>query len=143
MLYKLIYFFHTEISSLNVFATYVQDDSGDSLCARHPICFRRLGSPQTQGNAGGSAHPGRRPGKPQGKAGTPTMGGCLILPVVIVTTLLWEKSAIFMCGWCSLFFALSVPSLCRRLLENRSQKQQGLSAKTKFTLQILGAFVVR
>ena len=90
MLFKLIYLFHSDFSWLNVFR-YITFRTILSSLTGLTLCFivgawgiRKLRSLQIGERI-------REDGPPnhQAKAGTPTMGGCLILPAIVLATLLW------------------------------------------------------
>lgn len=144
MLYKLIYFFHTELSWLNVFRYITFRTILSSLTAL-VICFvfgrwviRKLRALQVGQQI-------REDGPPdhKSKAGTPTMGGCLILPTVVLATLLWADPAnIFI--WLVTFVALFFGGIgfADDYLKVSRKNSRGLSAAAKFSLQIFGAFLV-
>ena len=143
MLYKLIYFFHTELSWLNVFRYITFRTILSSLTALM-ICFlfgpwviRKLKEMQVGQQI-------REDGPPDhlSKAGTPTMGGCLILPAIALATLLWaEPLNIYI--WLVLFVALSFGGIgfADDYLKISRKNSRGLSAAVKFSLQIAGALV--
>lgn len=144
MLYKLIYFFHTDLSWLNVFryitfrtilatlfALVVLFAAGDWV-------IRKLRDMQV-----GQHIREDGPANHKGKAGTPTMGGCLILPVVILTTLLWgELSNLYV--WLVLFVLCSFGGIgfVDDYLKTVRKSSKGLSGKGKFSLQVLAALLV-
>jgi phospho-N-acetylmuramoyl-pentapeptide-transferase len=77
------------------------------------------------------------------KAGTPTMGGCLIIPVIIVSTLLWaELNNIYV--WLVLFvmFSFGLIGFFDDYLKVVRRDSRGLSKKAKFSLQVFVALVV-
>lgn len=144
MLYKLIYFFHTEISWLNVFryitfrtilatlfALVILFISGDWVIRK----LREMQVGQHIREDGPANH--------KGKAGTPTMGGCLIVPVVMVTTFFWaETNSLYV--WMALFvlFCFGAIGFADDYLKKARKSSKGLSGKAKFTLQVLAAFAV-
>jgi phospho-N-acetylmuramoyl-pentapeptide-transferase len=144
MLYKLIYLFHTEISWLNVFryitfrtilatlfALVVLFACGDWVIRK----LREMQVGQQIRDDGPAIH--------KGKAGTPTMGGCLLLPVVLATTLLWaDLRSLYV--WLALFVLCSFGAIgfVDDYLKTVRKNSKGLSAKAKFTLQVLAALVV-
>jgi phospho-N-acetylmuramoyl-pentapeptide-transferase len=144
MLYKLIYFFHTEISWLNVFryitfrtilatlfALVILFISGDWVIRK----LRKMQVGQHIREDGPANH--------KGKAGTPTMGGCLIVPVVMVTTFFWaEINNLYV--WLALFVLLCFGAIgfADDYLKKARKSSKGLSGKAKFTLQVLAAFAV-
>jgi phospho-N-acetylmuramoyl-pentapeptide-transferase len=144
MLYKLIYFFHTEISSLNVFR-YITFRTILATLFAFVILFisadwviRKLREMQV-----GQHIREDGPANHKGKAGTPTMGGCLLLPVVIVTTLLWgDLDNLYV--WLVLFVLCCFGGIgfVDDYLKKVRKSSKGLSGRAKFTLQVLAAFVV-
>jgi phospho-N-acetylmuramoyl-pentapeptide-transferase len=77
------------------------------------------------------------------KAGTPTMGGCLILPIIIVSTLLWaELQNIYV--WLLLLTILGFGAIgfTDDYLKTVRKTSQGLSKKSKFLSQVFVAAVV-
>ena len=78
----------------------------------------------------------------QAKAGTPTMGGVLILLCIVVPTLLWsDLSNIFV--WLTLGTTLAFGGIgfWDDYQKIRRQQNKGLTARGKFWLQILVSFV--
>ena len=76
------------------------------------------------------------------KAGTPTMGGCLILPAIISATLFWaEPVNIYI--WLVMFVILFFGGIgfADDYLKIMKKNSKGLSAAAKFSLQISGALV--
>ena len=144
MLYKLIYFFHTEISSLNVFRYITFRTILATLCALVILfacgdwVIRKLRAMQV-----GQHIREDGPANHKGKAGTPTMGGCLILPVVIVTMLLWgDLNNLYV--WLVLFVLCSFGAIgfADDYLKTVRKSSKGLSGKAKFALQVLAALLV-
>ena len=83
------------------------------------------------------------PKKHQGKAGTPTMGGCIIISVIIVSVLLWgELSNIYL--WLTLYsaFAFGLIGLRDDTLKITRKNSKGLSVKGKLLLQVLLALPI-
>ncbi len=79
----------------------------------------------------------------QGKAGTPTMGGVLILISFLVPTLLWaDLSNVYI--WIAVFSTVSFGMIgfVDDYLKIRRQHNQGLTARTKLWLQVLTSFLV-
>jgi phospho-N-acetylmuramoyl-pentapeptide-transferase len=144
MLYKLIHFFHTDFSVLNVFR-YITFRTILSTLASLAFLFifgtwviGKLRAMQIGEFI-------REDGPPNhiDKAGTPTMGGCLIIPVIIVSTLLWaELNNIYV--WLVLFvmFCFGLIGFIDDYLKVVRRDSQGLSKKAKFSLQVLVALVV-
>jgi phospho-N-acetylmuramoyl-pentapeptide-transferase len=144
MLYKLIYFFHAEISWLNVFRYITFRMILATLCALIILfacgdwVIRKLREMQV-----GQHIREDGPANHKGKAGTPTMGGCLILPVVIVTTLLWgDLNNLYV--WLVLFVLCSFGAIgfADDYLKTVRKSSKGLSGKAKFSLQVLAALLV-
>ena len=144
MLYKLIYLFHTDISSLNVFryitfrtilatlfALVILFASGDWVIRK--LKERQVGQHIREDG----------PANHKGKAGTPTMGGCLILPVVVLTTLLWgDLSNLYV--WLVLFVLCCFGAIGFEddYLKKIRKNSKGLSGRAKFALQVLAALMV-
>jgi phospho-N-acetylmuramoyl-pentapeptide-transferase len=76
------------------------------------------------------------------KEGTPTMGGCLILPAIIVSTVLWvEPSNVYI--WVVLFvtFTFGAIGFVDDYLKIGRKSSNGLSVTSKLLYQILAAFI--
>ncbi|MDY6879762.1 MAG: phospho-N-acetylmuramoyl-pentapeptide-transferase [Desulfatiglans sp.] len=144
MLYKLIYYFHGDLSWLNVFRYITFRTILAALTALF-ICFclggwvirtlRRMQIGQYIRDDGPPNH--------KEKAGTPTMGGCLILPAIIIPTLMWaDMTNIFI--WIVGFVVLSFGAIgfTDDYLKIARKDSQGLKARSKFSLQLLSALVV-
>ncbi len=138
MLYHLLYPLHTDISAFNVFRYVTFRTACAALTAMvisftmGPWLIRKLREFQIGERIrkdGPEAH--------QAKAGTPTMGGLLILTAVIVPTLLWaDLTSIFVwvalgatVGYGLIGFADDYLKLVR--------KSHGLSARSKMALQVV------
>jgi len=144
MLYKLIHFFHTDFSVLNVFR-YITFRTILSTLASLTFLFifgtwviGKLRAMQI-----GEFIRDDGPPNHIDKAGTPTMGGCLIIPVIIVSTLLWaELNNIYV--WLVLFvmFCFGLIGFIDDYLKVVRRDSKGLSKKAKFSLQVLVALVV-
>ena len=77
------------------------------------------------------------------KAGTPTMGGCLILPVIILSTFFWvELTNIYVWLVMLVILGFGMIGFLDDYLKNVRKSSHGLSVKAKFSLQILVALVV-
>ncbi|MCU0594187.1 MAG: phospho-N-acetylmuramoyl-pentapeptide-transferase [Desulfobacterota bacterium] len=144
MLYKLIYFFHTEFSWLNVFRYITFRTILATLCALVILfacgewMIRKLRAMQV-----GQHIRDDGPANHKGKAGTPTMGGCLILPVVMATMLLWgDLNNLYV--WLVLFVLCSFGAIgfADDYLKTVRKNSKGLSGKAKFAFQVLAALVV-
>jgi len=143
MLYRLIYLFHTDLSWLNVFRYITFRTILASLTALL-VCFifggwaiKKLGAMQVGEQIRDDGPPTHKL-----KAGTPTMGGCLILPAIIFATLLWaEPVNIYI--WLVMFVILFFGGIgfADDYLKIMKKNSKGLSAASKFSLQIAGALV--
>lgn len=143
MLYRLIYLFHTDFSWLNVFRYITFRTILASLTALMLSfifggwAIRKLGSMQVKEKIRDDGPPGH-----QSKAGTPTMGGCLILPVVVFATILWaEPLNIYV--WLVIFVILFFGAIgfADDYLKIVRENSKGMSAAIKFSLQISGAVI--
>jgi phospho-N-acetylmuramoyl-pentapeptide-transferase len=144
MLYKLIYLFQTDVSWLNVFR-YITFRTIIATLSSLVILFvfgswmiQRLRIMQV-----GQQIREDGPQNHKGKAGTPTMGGCLFLPAVIVSTLLWvELRNVYV--WLCMLIVLSFGGIgfIDDYLKVSRKNSKGLSVKAKLGLQILAAVVV-
>ncbi len=144
MLYKLIYFFHTDLSALNVFRYITFRTIVASLFSLIILLIfgvwvikrlRRLQVGQQIRDDGPSNH--------KDKAGTPTMGGCLILPVVILSTFLWaEPKNPYV--WVVMFVILGygLIGFVDDYMKLVQKSSKGLTAKSKLGLQVLVAAFV-
>ena len=78
------------------------------------------------------------PARHQSKAGTPTMGGLLILTAVIVPTLLWsDLSNVYVWLAIGTTIGLGAVGFADDLLKVRRRHNRGLSMKAKFGLQLV------
>ena len=141
MFYKLIYLLHTDFSWLNVFR-YITFRTILSALTALIICFFFGGWAIRKLRAMQVGQYIREDGPPdhKSKEGTPTMGGCLILPAIILCTLLWvDLKNIYV--WIVMFVILSFGGIgfaddYRKVTRKNSG---GLSAFSKFSLQIAAA----
>ncbi len=144
MLYKLIYFFHTEFFVLNVFRYITFRTILATLTALF-ICFvfgpwtisklRALQIGQYIREEGPPNH--------KSKQGTPTMGGCLILPAIIISTIAWgDPNNIFI--WIVIFVAITFGGIgfIDDYLKIKRKTNRGLKGITKFILQVVFALAV-
>ena len=144
MLYKLFYFFHTDLSWLNVFR-YITFRAILATLTALLISFifgvwviKKLRSMQVGQYVRDDGPPNHK-----GKVGTPTMGGCLIVPAIMVSTILWaEPRNIYV--WIVVFvgFCYGLIGFLDDYLKMVRKSSQGLSVKAKFSLQILVALIV-
>ncbi len=149
MLYHLLYPLHEQIPLFNVFRYITFRAAGAIVTALLLSLFlgpwfirtlRRLSVGQNIREVGPQAH--------QVKAGTPTMGGLLILFAVLVPTLLWatlDNPYIWVVVVVTLAFGLI--GFADDYLKLRRRKNLGLTARAKFLLQVLvaaglGAFLL-
>jgi phospho-N-acetylmuramoyl-pentapeptide-transferase len=144
MLYKLIYLFQTDLSWLNVFR-YITFRTILTTLTSLVIFFilgvwaiKRLRAMQVGQYV-------RDDGPPNhiNKVGTPTMGGCLLLPVIMASTLFWaEPKNVFV--WLVMFVIVcfGLIGFVDDYLKTVRKSSRGLSIKSKFTLQVLVALVV-
>jgi phospho-N-acetylmuramoyl-pentapeptide-transferase len=144
MLYKLIYYFQTDFSALNVFR-YITFRTILSTLSSLFFLFIFGGWVIGRLRAMQVGQYIREDGPPNhlGKAGTPTMGGCLIIPVITVSTLLWgELNDLYV--WLVLFvmFGFGLIGFIDDYLKVVRKNSRGLSKKAKFSLQVLVALVV-
>ncbi|WP_456385150.1 phospho-N-acetylmuramoyl-pentapeptide-transferase [Desulfolithobacter sp.] len=144
MLYHLLYSLHTTFGALNVFRYITFRSIGATITAFLIVIWlgprfirwqkaRQIG--QVVRSDGPSSH--------FSKQGVPTMGGVLILAAMMVSTLLWAdltSGLIWLLLGICLFFGMigSIDDL-RKI---RKQNTQGLSARGKLVLQMIGASMV-
>ena len=144
MLAKLIYLFHTDLSWLNVFR-YITFRTILSTLTALTICFifgnwvihrlRVMLVGQYIRDDGPPEH--------KSKEGTPTMGGCLIIPAIVISAVLWaEPKNIYV--WIVVFVTLSFGGIgfADDYLKMCRKNSRGLSVTAKFSLQVMAALVV-
>ena len=144
MLYELIYLFQTHFSWLNVFRYITFRTILSALSAL--IIFFLIGRwsiKKLQSMQIGQYIREDGPPNHKNKAGTPTMGGCVLIPVIIFTVFLWgELQNIYM--WLtilvSIFFGMI--GFADDYLKTARKGSRGLSVRAKLSLQILTASVV-
>ena len=144
MLFKLLYFFQADISWLNVFR-YITFRTILTALSSLVLFFivgtwaiDRLRSLQVKQYIREDGPPNHKD-----KEGTPTMGGAIIFPVIIITSLLWgEMSNVYV--WLTLFVILcfGLIGFSDDYLKIIRKDSRGLSVKAKFTLQIMVALAV-
>jgi len=144
MLYKLIYLFHSDYSWLNVFR-YITFRTILSALFSIMVFFifgswviNRLRAMQVGQYIRGDGPPDHKE-----KAGTPTMGGCLILPVVMLSTFLWaDPENVYV--WLVIFIVLcfGIIGFVDDYLKIVHKNSRGLSIKAKFSFQVLAALIV-
>lgn len=144
MLYKLIFFFHTDFSWLNVFR-YITVRTILATLTALIISFifggwviKRLRAMQVGQYVRDNGPPNHK-----SKQGTPTMGGCLILPTIFLSTFFWaEPRNIYV--WIVMFVILTFGGIgfVDDYLKTVRKNSHGLRAFSKIVLQILAALVV-
>lgn len=143
MLYHLLFGLHNWFSVFNVFRyitfrTIYAGLTAFLICIVFgPMIIRKLSEKQI-----GQYIRRLGPESHKGKAGTPTMGGILIMGAIFVSTLLWADLTNFYI-WIVLFigagfFAIGFYDDYLMQIKKRSS---GLSAKGKFILQVIVAFI--
>jgi phospho-N-acetylmuramoyl-pentapeptide-transferase len=144
MLYQLFLLFQTELSWLNVFR-YITFRTIIATLMALLICFvfgkwaiNRLRMLQVGQFVREDGPPNHKT-----KQGTPTMGGCLILPAIALSALFWaELRNLYV--WLVIFAALFFGGIgfMDDYLKTVRKNSRGLRAKYKFSLQILGAMII-
>lgn len=144
MLYKLIYYFQTDVSWLNVFRyiTFRTIIATLSSLVLVSVCgswmIQRLRVMQVGQHIREDGPPNHK-----GKEGTPTMGGCLVLPVVVASTLLWADIRNIYIWLCTLIiFCFGGIGFVDDYLKIARKNSKGLTAKSKFGWQVLAALSV-
>ncbi len=144
MLYHLLYPLHTDISALNVFRYITVRSIGGAVTAflimlfLGPWFIRKLKQYQV-----GQVVREDGPETHLAKQGVPTMGGVLILFAVTVSTLLWARlniQVVWLVLLVTLFFGLIGAIDDFRKIKKKSS--DGLSARGKLVMQIIGASAV-
>jgi len=143
MLYYLLYSLHAEVSAFNVFRYITFRTICASLTALL-ICFAlgpwviQLLHEKQIGQYIRKVGPARH----QDKAGTPTMGGVLIIISIVLATLLWSDLKNFYI-WVVLFVTIGYffIGFADDYLKQIKKRNTGLSARGKFILQVLFAAV--
>jgi len=144
MLYRLIYYLHEDYSWLNVFR-YITFRTILSTLSSLIACFifgswaiRSLRAKQIGQYIREDGPPNHK-----GKEGTPTMGGCLIIPIIMISTFLWSDYE-NLYTWLVTFVISSygIIGFLDDYLKVIRKSSQGLSMKAKFLLQLFVALVV-
>ena len=139
MLYHLLYPLHELFAPFNVFRYITFRAAGAAVTALllsmvlGPGFIRML-----RRNQLGQAIREEGPESHRGKAGTPTMGGLLILFALLVPTLLWAdltNTYVWVAVGVTLTFGLI--GFLDDFLKIRRRHNRGLSARAKFSLQIV------
>ncbi|MFP3998419.1 MAG: phospho-N-acetylmuramoyl-pentapeptide-transferase [Desulfobacterales bacterium] len=143
MIYHLLYSLHTEISFFNVFR-YITFRTIYAGLTAFLICFllgpwviKKLREKQV-----GQFIRRLGPASHRDKEGTPTMGGVLILPAVLVSTLLWVDLANHYV-WVVVFIIVSyfLIGFTDDYLKQIQKRNRGLRVWHKFSMQILAAAI--
>ena len=144
MLFKLMQFFQQDLSLLNVFRyitfrTILATLTSMSLCLfLGGWVIRKLREKQI-----GEKIREYGPESHHSKKGTPTMGGCLIVPAVLLSTLLWaDPGNIYV--WIVVFVAVSFGAIgfLDDYLKVSGKGGRGLGARYKIAFQVVAAFLV-
>ncbi|MFH1488140.1 MAG: phospho-N-acetylmuramoyl-pentapeptide-transferase [Pseudomonadota bacterium] len=144
MLYQLIYLFHEDFSWLNVFR-YITFRTILSTLSSLILFFlvgawmidrlRRMQIGQQVRDDGPPNH--------KDKTGTPTMGGCLILPIIMISTCLWaEIQNIYVWLIILVILCFGLIGFADDYLKVIRKNSKGLSARAKFSFQVLIALAV-
>ena len=144
MLYHLLYPLHTEYSFFNVFR-YVTFRTASATLTALAISFvmgpwliarlRQFQIGQHIRQEGPETH--------RSKAGTPTMGGVLILTAIVVPTLLWANlTNVFIWVALGTTVAFGLIGFTDDYLKIVRKQSQGLSARVKILLQTSCAVVI-
>ncbi len=141
MLYKLLYMFHEDVSWLNVFR-YITFRTIVSALSSLVIVLAagRWGIQRLRRMQVGQFIREDGPPNHKSKAGTPTMGGCLIIPVIMVSTILWADP-VNLYAWLvtGVFLGFGVIGFLDDYIKRVRKSSRGLSARSKFGLQFLVA----
>jgi phospho-N-acetylmuramoyl-pentapeptide-transferase len=144
MLYHLLFPLHVEISALNVFR-YITFRTIYAALTAFLICFllgpwaiRKLSQLQV-----GQYIREDGPANHHKKAGTPTMGGILIISAVGISTLLWARLDIVFV-WIMLLATLGTAAIgfADDYLMQVKKQSKGLTARGKLSLQCVVALAV-
>lgn len=143
MFYHFLYSMHTEISAFNIFR-YITFRTIYATITAFLICFilgpwvikrlQKLQIGQYVRDDGPQTH--------LNKAGTPTMGGVMIIASIVISTLLWTdlyNRYIWIVLFSTISFALI--GFCDDYLMQVKKRSKGLSAKSKFSLQVIVALI--
>jgi phospho-N-acetylmuramoyl-pentapeptide-transferase len=143
MLYHFLYPLHTTISAFNVFR-YITFRTIYAGLTAFLICFilgpwviRKLGDIQV-----GQYIREDGPRTHHQKAGTPTMGGVLIIFSIVLSTILWTNLTNYYV-WIALFVTVGfgIVGFIDDYLKQVVKQSKGLSARNKFFLQAILAVI--
>ena len=144
MVYLLYQLFHDEFRLLNVFRYITFRTASASLTALFlalvlgPWVIRKLQEFQI-----GQFIREDGPQSHHSKAGTPTMGGVLIVVCIVIPTLLWsDLRNLFVWLVLAVTLAFSAIGFWDDYQKVRKRNNLGLTARTKFLLQILVSFIL-
>ncbi len=144
MIYHLLYPLNTTISAFNVFR-YITFRTVYALLTAFLVCFilgpfiiRKLKEMQVKQfiyTEALSSH--------EKKAGTPTMGGILIIFSIILSTFLWADLTNYYI-WILIVVTLSYGAIgfIDDFFKLTKKRNKGLSAKCKFLIQVVGALFI-
>jgi len=143
MVYLLYQLFHDEFRLLNVFRYITFRTASASLTALFlalvlgPWVIRKLQEFQI-----GQFIREDGPQSHHSKAGTPTMGGVLIVVCIVIPTLLWsDLRNLFVWLVLAVTLAFAAIGFWDDYQKVRKRNNLGLTARTKFLLQILVSFI--
>jgi phospho-N-acetylmuramoyl-pentapeptide-transferase len=144
MLFHLLYPLHIHVGLFNVFR-YITFRS--ALAALTALVLSLLLGPalisRLRRNQIGQEIREEGPRSHQAKRGTPTMGGLLIIPAIVVPTLLWADLANpFVWIACGATVAFGAIGLLDDWLKVAKKRNLGLSARAKFAMQIGTALLI-
>ncbi len=143
MLYKLIYMFQGDLSWLNVFRYITFRSVLSTLTALFiSFIFGRAVIKILKELKAGQYIREEGPARHKAKEGTPTMGGCLIIPAIVTSVMLWADPASLytwiVVGVALLFAAIGFSD---DYLKIKRKNNRGLSARSKFLMQLVVAAV--
>ncbi len=144
MLYKLIYAFHTDLSWLNVFRYITFRTILATLSSLLLLfLFASWGIQRLRRMQVGQHIREDGPPNHKGKAGTPTMGGCLFLPVMMASTLFWaDLMNIYVGLVIFVMVAYGLIGFTDDYLKVSRKSSRGLAARWKLGLQVIVALVI-
>lgn len=144
MLFKLISLFQDDYSWLNVFR-YISFRTIISALTSLIIFFVIGNWAINRLRLGQFRQYIREDGPPDhvNKKGTPTMGGCIIISIIVISMLMWGRiDNVYI--WISLFVVLSfgLIGFVDDYLKTIRKSSKGLSVRDKLVLQVIGALIV-
>ncbi len=144
MLYKLIYMFHTDISWLNVFRYITFRTILSTLTALILfLLFGQMVISMLRKLQVGQYIQEDGPPNHQTKQGTPTMGGCFIILVVLISTLMcadpWNP---YICLSLAVLLIFGTIGFMDDYIKIKRKNNKGLTARSKFFWQILSALII-